>query len=68
MAKRTKNGTQEQQKHYHSFWNYDVSIWEAELFYQESEIILHNHSGAVYIVTSETRPKAGEFIFKKQRK
>ena len=53
LATRTHNGTQETAKALTHFLNYCAANSDAVVEYQASDMILHNHSDAAYLIASE---------------
>ena len=63
LATQTKNGTQKTAKVLTHFLNYCADIPDAKVTYQASDMILHNHSDAAYLVASEARSRAGGYTY-----
>jgi hypothetical protein len=45
------------------FLNYCASHPDAEIIYRASDMVLHNHSDAAYLVASEARSRVGGFTY-----
>ena len=63
LATRTHNGTQETMKALTHFLNYCATNPDSVVTHRASDMILHNHSDAAYLVASEARSRAGGFTY-----
>ena len=61
LATCVTKGTQQTMKALRHFLNYCAANSEATVLYQASDMILHNHSDAAYLVASEATSQAGAF-------
>ena len=63
LATRTKDGTQKTVEALNHFLDYCASNPEAEVLYRASDMILHNHSDAAYLVATGARSRAAEYTY-----
>ena len=63
LATRTHNGTQETMTALTHFLNYCATNPDSVVTHRASDMILHNHSDAAYLVASEARSRAGGFTY-----
>lgn len=63
LATRTHNGTQETVKALTHFLNYCATNPESVVTHRASDMILHNHSDAAYLVATEARSQASGFTY-----
>ena len=63
LATCVTKGTQQTMKALTHFLNYCAANSEATVLYRASDMILHNHSDAAYLVASEARSRAGGFTY-----
>ena len=63
IATRVKDGTQKTVKALTSFLDYCATHPEAVILYQASDMILHNHSNAAYLVATGAISRAGGYIY-----
>ena len=63
LATKTQKGTQQTAKALTHFLNYCATNPDAKVTYQASDMILHNHSDAAYLVASEARSRVGGYTF-----
>ena len=62
LATRTHNGTQETTKALTHFLNYCATNLDSVVTHQASDMILHNHSDAVYLVALERKHDCGQEV------
>ena len=55
LATRVANGTQETFEALQHFLNYCATLPETKIIYRASDMILHNHSDAAYLVATDAR-------------
>ena len=65
LVTRVKDGTQKTVKALNHFLDYCATHPEAVLLYQESNIILYNHSDAAYLVATGSRSRAAGYTYLK---
>jgi hypothetical protein len=63
LATQTTKGTEKTMQALTHFLNYCSSHLDAEIIYRASDIVLHNHSDAAYLVASEARSRADGFTY-----
>ena len=63
LATKVNNGTQETAKALTHFLNYCAANPDASIKYHASDMILHNHSDAAYLVASNARSRAGGYTY-----
>ena len=63
LATQTHNRIQETMKALTHFLNYCATNPDSVVTHQASDMILHNHSDAAYLVASKARSQAGGFIY-----
>jgi hypothetical protein len=63
LATQTKNGTEQTMKALTHFLNYCATHPDAEIIFRASDMVIHNHSDAAYLVASEARSRAGGYTF-----
>ena len=59
LATKVANRTQETFKALQHFLNYYATLPETQIIYRASDMILHNHLDAAYLVATEVRSRAG---------
>ena len=63
LATKTKNGTQQTAKALTHFLNYCATNPDAKVTYQASDMILHNHLDAAYLVAPEVQSRVGGYTY-----
>ena len=63
LATRVKDGTQKTVEALNHFLDYCATHPEAVVLYQASDMILHNHSDAAYLVATGARSRASEYTY-----
>jgi hypothetical protein len=63
LAAQTTKGTEKTMQALTHFLNYCASHPDAEIIFRASDMVLHNHSDAAYLVASEARSRAGGFTY-----
>ena len=63
LSTRVTDGTQTTVKAVKHFLDYYATNSEATVLYQASDMILHNHSDAAYLVVTQARSRAGGYTF-----
>jgi hypothetical protein len=63
LATQTTKGSEKTIQALTHFLNYCASHPDAEIIFRASDMVLHNHSDAAYLVASEARSRAGGFTY-----
>jgi hypothetical protein len=63
LATQTTKGTEKTMGVLTHFLNYCATHPDAELIFRASNMVLHNHSDAAFLVASEARSRAGGFTY-----
>jgi hypothetical protein len=63
LATQTTKGTKKTMQALTHFLNYCASHPDAEIIFRASDMVLHNHSDAAFLVASEARSRAGGFTY-----
>ena len=63
LATRVTDGTQTTMKALQHFLDYCATYPEATVLYRASDMILHNHSDAAYLVATQARSRAAGYTF-----
>jgi hypothetical protein len=63
LATQTTKGTEKTMEALAHFLNYCATHPDAEIIFRASDMVIHNHSDAAYLVASEARSRAGGFTY-----
>ncbi|OEU23630.1 hypothetical protein FRACYDRAFT_233801 [Fragilariopsis cylindrus CCMP1102] len=63
LATQTTEGTEKTMEALAHFLNYCATHPDAEIIFRASDMVIHNHSDAAYLVASEARSRAGGFTY-----
>jgi hypothetical protein len=63
LATQTTKGTEKTMQALTHFLNYCATHPDAEIIFRASDMVLHNHLDAAYLVASEARSRAGGFTY-----
>ena len=63
LATQTAKGTEKTMEALTHFLNYCATHPDAEIIFRASDMVIHNHSDAAYLVASEARSRAGGFTY-----